>query len=386
MVFVIIFWLIFCSLTFYPLFFNFLAMKKLARKPWQIRIEKSFRPKVSIIVPTYNESKIIRLKLENLTKISYPKEMIQVIVVDSNSNDRTVDIIHDYVKSHKEMDFQVLKETKRRGKSAALNFALNKCNGEIVIVSDADCFWPLDILDKALPYFADPDIGAISGPKILLNPKQSWVSETEDAYLKSVNLVKLGESKIGSTPLFEGGFSAYRKKILHAFDPYNTGSDDCGTIIKIVENNYRAIIIPEAVFFTAFPSSLKERINMKARRTNQLIRVFKKYAVLLLRNRLKNSRGIVLKNIFFYLVSPFMFIPFLITSLLLVLAFPYLIAVLLLLLVPRMRFYAFEIVQGFFVILFSIFSIAIGKRKVVWDIPEDRRFLSEDALKQHLLI
>lgn len=386
MVFVIIFWLIFCSLTFYPLFFNFLAMKKLARKPWQIRIEKSFRPKVSIIVPTYNESKIIRLKLENLTKISYPKKMIQVIVVDSNSNDRTVDIIHDYVKSHKEMDFQVLKETKRRGKSAALNFALNKCNGEIVIVSDADCFWPLDILDKALPYFADPDIGAISGPKILLNPKQSWVSETEDAYLKSVNLVKLGESKIGSTPLFEGGFSAYRKKILHAFDPYNTGSDDCGTIIKIVENNSRAIIIPEAVFFTAFPSSLKERINMKARRTNQLIRVFKKYAVLLLRNRLKNSRGIVLKNIFFYLVSPFMFIPFLITSLLLVLAFPYLIAVLLLLLVPRMRFYAFEIVQGFFVILFSIFSIAIGKRKVVWDIPEDRRFLSEDALKQHLLI
>ncbi len=382
----IVLWTVFFALSFGAVLFNFASMRRVAHKPWPTKIEKSYRPKVTILVPTYNESSVIRLKLENLTKLKYPKNLMQIIVVDSNSIDQTLGIVNDFVKNHREIKIDVLIEKERSGKSGALNLALKQCSGDVIIVSDADCFWPSDILEKALPYLADSEVVAISGPKILLNPKQSWVTKTEDSYLNSVNLVKLGESKIGSTLLFEGGFSAYKKGVVKAFDPYNTGSDDCGTVIKILEDNFRAVFVPEAMFFTTFPASLRGKVSMKMRRANQLVRVFGKYAALLFRNRLRRSKRIVLQNIFVSLFSPVMFVLLIMTTVLLALSFPYFVAVFLVVLVPKARFYLFEVTQGFLVLFLSLFSVALGKKMTIWNTTEDRRLVSEDLLRQHMLI
>ncbi len=382
----IVLWTVFFALSFGAVLFNFASMRRVAHKPWPTKIEKSYRPKVTILVPTYNESSVIRLKLENLTKLKYPKNLMQIIVVDSNSIDQTLGIVNDFVKNHREIKTDVLIEKERSGKSGALNLALKQCSGDVIIVSDADCFWPSDILEKALPYLADSEVVAISGPKILLNPKQSWVTKTEDSYLNSVNLVKLGESKIGSTLLFEGGFSAYKKGVVKAFDPYNTGSDDCGTVIKILEDNFRAVFVPEAMFFTTFPASLRGKVSMKMRRANQLVRVFGKYAALLFRNRLRRSKRIVLQNIFVSLFSPVMFVLLIMTTVLLALSFPYFVAVFLVVLVPKARFYLFEVTQGFLVLFLSLFSVALGRKMTIWNTTEDRRLVSEDLLRQHMLI
>lgn len=382
----IILWLILFSLSFGVLGFIFISMKNATIKPWRIKIDESYKPKVSIVVPTYNESSIIRFKLENLSKVKYPKDLMQTIVVDSNSNDQTLSIVNNFVKHHPEIKIQVLIESERKGKSAALNFALKRCEGDVVIVSDADCFWPSDILNKALPFLADPNVGAISGPKVLLNPEQSWVTKTEDAYLNSANLIKLGESKIGSTLLFEGGFSAYKKEVIEAFDPYNTGSDDSGTIIKIVEKNARAIFVPEARFFSAFPATWKGKMSIKTRRANQLVRVFSKYAVLLIGNRLKNSKRVVSQNVLVYLFSPVMFILLLIIAIPFLLIFPYFVAIFVVFLIPKLRTYLFETIQSYFVLFLTIFSIAFGKKIVAWDKPEDRSLVTEDMLRQRMLI
>jgi len=136
-----------------------------------------------------------------------------MIVIDSKSDDRTIDFVKDFAEHHPEINIKVLIESRRKGKSAALNFALKYCEGDVVIVSDADCFWPSNILRKAFPFLADPEVGAISGPKTLLNPQDSWVTKTEQAYLNSMNTIKVGESKVYSTLFFEGGFSAYKKEL-----------------------------------------------------------------------------------------------------------------------------------------------------------------------------
>jgi len=386
MFFLIILWLILFALSFGVLGFIFISMKKAAMKPWRIKIDESYRPKVSIVVPTYNESAVIHFKLENLSKLTYPEDLMQIIVVDSNSNDQTVSIVNNFVRQHPEFKIQVLTESERKGKSAALNFALKRCEGDVIIVSDADCFWPSDILNKALSFLADPNVGAISGPKVLLNPEQSWVTKTEDAYLNSANLIKLGESKIGSTLLFEGGFSAYKKEVIEAFDPYNTGSDDSGTIIKIVEKNARAMFVPEAKFFSAFPATWKGKMGLKTRRANQLVRVFGRYTTLLLGKRIKNSKRVISQNVLVYLFSPVMFILLLITTIPLLLIFPYFVAIFLVFLIPKVNTYLFEAVQSYFVLFLTIFSIAFGKKTVIWDKPEDRDLVTEDMLRQRMLI
>jgi len=386
MVEVMIMWFIFCFLSFGVLGLNFVLMRKAAMKPWRLRIDKHYMPKVCILVPTYNESDVIRFKLENLSKIDYPRNSTQIIVVDSKSVDHTVDVVNDFAKQHPETDIEVLVEEERKGKSAALNSALKHCKGDVVIVSDADCFWPPDVLRKSLPFLADPYVGAISGPKILLNPKQSWVTKTEDAYLDSMNLMKLGESKVGSTLFFEGGFSAYKREVLESFDPYNTGSDDCGTIVNLAEKKSRAIFVPEARFYSFFPVTWRGKMAIKIRRANQLVRVLWRYVCLLLRGRIRGPKRVIVQGIFTYIFSPAIFILLVGITILLLLSFPYFALTFLVFLIPRVRSYLFEVVQNYFVLFLSILSVAFNKKFVVWNKPEDRGLLEEDRLRQYGLI
>ena len=53
---------------------------------------------------------------------------------------------------------------------------------EVVVVSDADCFWPADILEKTVPFLSDPDVGAVCAREMLLNPEGSWVTKGEEFF------------------------------------------------------------------------------------------------------------------------------------------------------------------------------------------------------------
>ena len=364
----------------------YVCMRKNSVKPWNLKSDPQNNPSISILVPTYNEGEIIRYKLQNLAVLDYPKDSLEIIVVDSASTDDTLKQIENTRDRNNGLDIVTVVENQRRGKSAALNLALKHSGGEVIIVSDADCFWPPDILRKTLPFLGDPSVGAISGPKILLNSKDSWATKTEEAYLNSMNLMKLGESKIGSTLFFEGGFSAYKRELLEVFDPYNTGSDDCGTIVALAEKNFRAIFVPEARFYTTFPTVWKEKVGLKIRRANQIVRVLWRYVDLLIRRRIKGSKRVIVQGFFNYVVGPVMFFALVVTTVFLLLSFPYFALIFLILLVPKVRSYLFEVVQNYVVILLSIFSVFFGKKFSMWNQPKDRMLLREDTLRQYGLI
>jgi cellulose synthase/poly-beta-1,6-N-acetylglucosamine synthase-like glycosyltransferase len=311
---------------------------------------------------------------------------MEVIVVDSNSSDGTIEIAKKFLSENPQINFRLLVEEKRKGKSHALNYALAQSQGEVIVVSDADCFWPSDILEKAIPFLADSSVGAISGPKILLNSEQSWVTRMEDTYLRSANLLRLGESKSGSTGFFEGGFSAFKKEAFKRFDDYATGSDDCGTVISVIERNHRAMLVPEAKFFTTFPTTFRGKIAIKSRRTNQLVRLFGKYLYLSIKNRAKLARKSIVPNILLYLISPIAFFVFLFLTSILLVNFPLLLLSGLLLLIPSVRFYSYMILESNALLLISLLAVLIGKRFSMWRQPEDRAFLTKETLSRFSLI
>lgn len=383
---IVVVWFMLGFLLFGILAFYFILMKKRALEPWRLRTSKDFVPKLSIIVPTRNESYVIRFKLENLAKVEYPKELIQAIIVDSGSEDGTVEIVKNFAEQHPDINIMVLLDHQRKGKSAALNLALRHCHGDVVVVSDADCFWPPDILCRTLRFLADPSVGGISGVKVLLNPKQSWVTKSEDFYLNSMNLMRLGESKWGFTPFFEGGFSVYKKEALKSFDPYNTGSDDCGTVIGLAETGYKAIMVPEGKFYSIFPSGVMERLSVKLRRGNQLVRVLWKYIALLFKGRVRISKRVVALAILTYFIGPILFAGFMIITILMLLSFPSFAFIFLIFLIPKVRFYLFEVMQSYFLMFISMLGVALGKKFVIWRKPKDRVLLREDTLRQYGLI
>jgi poly-beta-1,6-N-acetyl-D-glucosamine synthase len=378
-------WLLLGLLSLGPPAFIFLYMKKSSNKPWPTIVDKNYQPKVSIIVPTYNESQLIRFKLANLIQLQYPKTLMETIIVDSHSSDGTAEILNQFCEENPQANFRVLVEEERKGKSHALNYALGHCCGEVVIVSDADCFWPSDILEKAMPFLADQTVGLVGGPKLLLNSDQTWVTRMEQEYLKSANFLRLGESKVGSTVFFEGGFSAFKKNAVDRFDPYCTGSDDCGTAVNVIENNYRAMLVPDAKFYSTFPLSLRNKLSVKLRRINQLVRVFAKYFELILKGRIK-SKITVIPNTLLYLFSPIAFVFFLALTGLLVFSFPYLLLFSLLLFVPEFRFYIYQIIENNFLLVTGLFGVAIGKNFALWNQPEDRGWITKETLIRFNLI
>jgi biofilm PGA synthesis N-glycosyltransferase PgaC len=386
MLFFLIVWFLFGALALGPPAFIFLYMKHKSNAIWPTKIDKAFNPSVSIIIPTYNEAGIIGYKLENSSRLTYPKNLLEIVIVDSNSTDNTVEIVRAFSEKQKNLNITLIVEKERKGKSYALNNALSHCKGEIVIISDADCFWPSDILEKALPYLADPSVGAIGGPKILFNAKQTWITRMEERYLKSANYLRLGESKAGSTVFFEGGFSAFKKEALGKFDPYVTGSDDCGTIVGVIEKNYRAMLVKEAKFYSSFPATFQGKINVKLRRINQLLRVFAKYFDLLFKGKVKSAKSTVIPNTLLYLLSPIAFVIFIVLTTYLVISYPLLLLFFLLQFVPQVRFYFYQIFENNILLFVSIFAVVFGQKFSVWSQPEDRVWLTRENLASYDLI
>ena len=87
--------------------------------------------KISIIIPTYNEENVIERKINNTLELEYEGN-IDIIIVDSNSSDNTVQI------AQKFKTLKIIEEETRLGKTHALNRALKESTGEIVVITDAN--------------------------------------------------------------------------------------------------------------------------------------------------------------------------------------------------------------------------------------------------------
>lgn len=363
-------------------------MKKSSKQPWKLNINENYQPSVAILVPVHNEEKTIRLKLENLSKVKYPSEKIEIVIVNDASTDNTLTEINQFTARNSSLRINVFDSKERLGKTNCLNQALKAVNADVVIVSDADCFWPSDILLKALPYLSDPNVGAITGRELLLNPQSSWVTGGEQFYDSIVQSIRIGESK-HSTIIFQGGFAAYKYNLLQGFD---NEADDSGTALDIVQRNSRALLIPEIGFYTMFPTIWRNKITLKIRRASQLQHLWVKCLKLLLRGKLVIPKRIAIPEIFLHILNPLLLIVLAILSALVFFQFPMFMLAFLLVLcstlfVRKARTAILEALQTNFILLVALTSFFTNNRFKLWKTAQESRFLlTEDILKEKQLL
>lgn len=353
----------------YGIYFAYL--KAYSKKPWKLKIDKNFQPKISILIPVHDEESSIESKLRNIKNVSYPKENVEIIVADDASKDKTLMMVKNFMENNPELNIKVVRQNSHAGKSAVLNKALTVSTNPIVIVSDADTRWPPDILKKALRYLSNSKIGAITGRGVNRNANKSWVTKTENTYLHLMSLLRLGESKIHSTIKFEGGFCAYKKDAFEKFD-CETGADDSGTALEVVQHKYRAILVPEAVFYTQFPTSLVGKLRIKVRRANQLIRLWTKCFKLLLKKRLLLPKRIVVPEIMLFIFNPVFLLASMIVGVTVVVLFPLsLFSLAILLFVGGLFLFArrifFEVLIDNLILLYALIAFMFGRRYVAWE-------------------
>jgi biofilm PGA synthesis N-glycosyltransferase PgaC len=349
----------------------FVCVRVWAKKLWGLAIDNNFQPKVSILIPVHNEEKTIVDKLRNIKSVAYPKENVEIIVTDDASDDDTLQRVKSFVELNPDLTIRVVEHNLRTGKSAALNRALPLSSNDVVIVSDADTQWPEDMLQKTLPYLMDSKVGAVTCGGVNRNRGETWVTKSEDTYLHFTNLIRLGESKLHSTIRFEGGFCLFKKNAFDKFDA-ETGSDDSGTALEVVQRGYRAIMVPDAVFYTTFPSLFADKLKTKARRASQLISLWVKCSKLLFKGRLLLPKKIVIPEMLLFILSPLILVGLIATTASVILLSPFslftvgiLLFVGCLLVIARRVFV--EVLVDNFVLFYALLSIVRGRRYTVWE-------------------
>ncbi len=260
-------------------------------------MESKKKLSISIIIPTYNEELLIGKKLDNIFKMEYPQELIEIVIIDS-STDRTTGIIKEYQKKYANIN---LISQERSGLATALNTAYAAAKNEIIIKTDCDSMLEKNALNKVSSDFGNPEIGGVTGKQVVINE-----SKVEVGYRSLQSRVQIAESWVDSTIIFHGPFSAYRKKLIQPID-HDSLADDSELAIKVRKQGYRTIIDPEILFYEASQSAFFKRRNQKDRRGKGLIRLLLRHKDMLFNPKYGNYGNIVLPmNYFMMILSPYL--------------------------------------------------------------------------------
>ncbi|RJP51500.1 MAG: glycosyltransferase family 2 protein [Anaerolineaceae bacterium] len=199
-----------------------------------------YHPCVTLLIAAYNEEREIEEKIQNCLALDYPASSLQILIVTDGSTDRTPEIVQSYATSR----IELLHQTGRRGKTAAINRAMPSVRGEIVVFSDANNHYLPDTISKLVAPFRDPKIGAASGAKVIEKGDGS-LGASEGAYWKYESFIKKQESRLGSCTSAAGEILAIRKD-LYISPPDHIINDDFFIAMQIIRQGYRLIYVPEA--------------------------------------------------------------------------------------------------------------------------------------------
>ncbi len=222
-------------------------------------------PRVSLLIPAYNEARVIARKIQNSLALDYPAGRLEIVVVSDGSSDGTAEI------AQRMGGVRVLALPTNRGKVAALNAAVPELRGEIIVFSDASAMLAPDAVRRLVENFADPSVGAASGRYRVVKPDEVNIGAPEDLYWKYEAFLKTQESRLGSTLGAHGHLHAIRKE-LYPFPPAETINDDYVIPLAALARGFRAVYEPAAQVFEEAQemTGFKRRIRIVAGNLQQL--------------------------------------------------------------------------------------------------------------------
>lgn len=222
-------------------------------------------PIVSIVIPAYNEEKNIISTLKSLTEIIYPKNKLEIIVMNDGSTDNTKNVVSEFISKNKFNNIRLINK-KNGGKASALNKGLEVSKGEFFVCLDADSIVTKDALEKILPHFTDENIAVVLPLLKVDKPKNLWEKMQWLEYIVNMFYKKL-MSRLNCVHVAPGPFSVYRKEVLKkvkGFDEDNL-TEDLEISLRLQSKNYKIVQLMDAEVFTIAPKTFKELYKQRNR-------------------------------------------------------------------------------------------------------------------------
>ncbi len=219
-------------------------------------------PSATIVMPMWNEERSAVETLQSLVNLDYPREKLQIILVDDGCTDNTHAIVNNYLKMNeknlKGLDIQYIKHLHNQGKGASLNTGLQHAKGELFICMDADSFVEPQALKKIAPYFEEEAVASVL-PVIKLKKVHGFVLSLQYVeYLVNFFLKKV-MSSLDCVHVTPGPFGVYRKKALQDAKGFDTNNltEDLEMALRLQKNNYKIIQLMGVKVWTLAPESIK---------------------------------------------------------------------------------------------------------------------------------
>jgi biofilm PGA synthesis N-glycosyltransferase PgaC len=200
-------------------------------------------PSVSVIIAARNEGANLPAKIQNLMLTDYPRELLQIVIASDGSDDRTAEILREH--SALSGILPVILD-RSNGKASALNVAVRRATGEILVFQDARQLVDPNAVTELVSCFADPGVGAVSGELLLESAANDASSEGLGIYWKIEKAVRKLESATGSVVGVTGAIYAVRREC-YAEIPAGTILDDVFVPMRVVKAGKRVVFQPSAI-------------------------------------------------------------------------------------------------------------------------------------------
>ncbi len=233
-------------IPFYPLSLVFEMHKS------KQNIFNSKNPFVSIVVPAYNEGKVIGHCIKSILESNYSE--YEVILVDDGSSDNTLEEMQRY-----ETSSHVIVVTKKNGgKASALNVGLKLAKGEVIFFVDADGIFAPDTISKMLSGFSSEDVGAVCGNDAPINLDKLQTQLANLLTHVGTGFVRRALSTIDCLPVVSGNIGAYRSSTLEKTGPFLEGfiGEDMELTWRVHKAGYKVVFQPWAIVYAEVPSTI----------------------------------------------------------------------------------------------------------------------------------
>ena len=275
---------------------------------------ESYRPSVTVIVPAYNEEKVIERTVRSLLASDYPA--LKIIVVDDGSKDETFAVAQRAFDNEIAAGKVRLLTKPNSGKADALNLGLQHTQDEIYVGIDADTAIAPDAISRLVAHFADPEVGAVAGNAKVGNRVNLWTRWQALEYITSQNFERRALNVLGAVSVVPGAIGAWRLAAVRQAGGYHTDTvaEDADLTMSLLENGWKVVNEDRALAFTEAPTTANELMRQRFRWSFGILQaVWKHGSAVRRRSRLGwiALPNIIVFQILLPLVSPFIDLMFL---------------------------------------------------------------------------
>jgi cellulose synthase/poly-beta-1,6-N-acetylglucosamine synthase-like glycosyltransferase len=283
-------------------YFGILVMAYLYINQYTYSKTTGFYPFVSIIVPVYNEDKVVADSIRSLLQLNYSN--YEIIVVNDGSTDKTNEVAEKLVGYHKGKfgDIKVsLINKPNGGKAKALNAGIRYSKAEIVLCMDGDSQLSPDSVRLGVRHFSNPEIGAVAGNVKILNRRKFLTDLQALEYIEGLNMVRSAQSYIRLVNIIPGPIGLFRKKAIDEAGYYSsdTFAEDADLTLKILANGWKIYYEPQSISYTEAPVKLQQLLKQRYRWTRGILQSIRKHKKLLFNPTINFGDTFVLWSMFY---------------------------------------------------------------------------------------